>query len=56
MKDTTKDFHQARWDEPLIFQRTKTGRVGHVFPPLEQEVSEETGTLDSFLPGNLMRR
>ncbi len=56
MKDTSRVYQQARWNEPLIFQRTKTGRVGHIFPPLEREVREQVGSLDSFLPEDLIRK
>ncbi|TFF68539.1 glycine dehydrogenase subunit 2 [Candidatus Thorarchaeota archaeon] len=56
MNDQSKEFHQARWDEPLIFQQTKSGRVAHVFPPLEEEIRERAGEIESFVPEEVIRK
>ncbi|NWF96389.1 MAG: aminomethyl-transferring glycine dehydrogenase subunit GcvPB [Candidatus Thorarchaeota archaeon] len=48
-------FQQARWPEPLIFEKAVTGATGHIFPPLEPEVLRETGPLDRVVPAELRR-
>ena len=49
------DFHQARWNEPLIFELSMPGTVGHSPPPLESSIRDAVGSIDSIIPSSLRR-
>jgi glycine dehydrogenase subunit 2 len=66
MKDITKKryadgkpklrrFHQARWDEPIIFELSQEGERGILLPEVEDEVENAVGDVVSTIPG-IMRR
>jgi glycine dehydrogenase subunit 2 len=54
-KPTLRRFHQARWDEPLIFELSQPGQRGVLVPQVEEEVRREAGDVVAALP-NAMRR
>ena len=53
--DDTKT-RQAKWDEPLLFERSNPGVVGHVFPPAEPDMKKVVGKLDDIIPSMMARK
>jgi glycine dehydrogenase subunit 2 len=53
--DGTK-VRQAKWDEPLLFERSDPGVVGHVFPTIELDVKKVVGKLEAIIPHNMTRK
>jgi glycine dehydrogenase subunit 2 len=49
-------FHQAKWDEEVIFELSTAGERGILVPPVEKGVEEEVGDGVSAVPGHLRRR
>jgi len=49
-------FHQARWDEPIIFELSNPGARGILPPPVENEITKAVGNPVSRLPDNLRRQ
>jgi len=49
-------FHQAKWDEDVIFELSTPGERGILVPPAEQAVSEAVGDGLSALPETLRRK
>ena len=48
-------FHQARWDEPVIFELSQPGQRGILVPPVEAGIQEAVGDPLQELP-EYMRR
>lgn len=48
-------YHQARWDEPVIFELSQRGERGILIPELEPEVSAATENVLSNLPKGMLR-
>jgi len=56
MKTTKlRKFHQAKWDEPIIFELSKEGERGLLIPEAEKEIEESIGDGISVLPENMIR-
>ncbi|MCF7936631.1 MAG: aminotransferase class V-fold PLP-dependent enzyme, partial [Synergistales bacterium] len=57
MNMTTKlrDFHQARWDEPIIYELSAPGERGILVPETEPEVQAVAGDGLSGLPEGMVR-
>jgi glycine dehydrogenase subunit 2 len=49
-------FHQARWDEPVIFELSCEGQRGILVPQVEEEVREQVGDVLADLPGYMRRK
>ena len=47
---------QAKWDEPLIFERSIPGVVGHVFPAAEPDLIHVAGKLEDIIPSTMTRK
>jgi glycine dehydrogenase subunit 2 len=47
-------FRQADWEEPLIFELSKEGRLGHMLPMLEPEIEGEIPT-EELVPESVLR-
>jgi len=67
MKDITKKrytggkpkprrFHQAKWDEPIIFELSNEGERGIIIPEVETEVKNEIGDVMSTIPESVRRK
>ncbi len=57
MKTTRlRKFHQAKWDEPIIFELSKKGERGLLIPEAEKEIEESIGDGISALPENMKRK
>ncbi|MCK8608534.1 aminomethyl-transferring glycine dehydrogenase subunit GcvPB [Agromyces sp. C10] len=54
-KPAHRRFHQARWDEPLIFELSTPGERGVVVTPLEPGVRDTVGDVADALPDGLTR-
>jgi glycine dehydrogenase subunit 2 len=54
-KTLLRKFHQARWDEQIIFELSVPGERGILVPKAEQEISAEVGDGISVL-GKLRRK
>lgn len=51
-----RDFHQAKWDEPVIFELSQAGERGVMLPAVEKEIEETVGDGVSVLPDALKRK
>jgi glycine dehydrogenase subunit 2 len=51
-----RKFHQAKWDEPVIFELSSKGERGILFPEIEIEIEEIVGDGISKLPKNMIRK
>ena len=51
-----KDFHQARWNEPIIYELSTPGLRGIIPPLVEDGIVKETGDVVSKLPVGLRRK
>ncbi len=54
-KPRLRRFHQARWDEPLIFELGQPGQRGILLPQVEQGVREVVGDPLADLPAKMRR-
>ena len=48
-------FHQARWDEPIIFELSQEGQRGLLVPQVEPGIRQEVGAVMASLPPGLRR-
>jgi glycine dehydrogenase subunit 2 len=55
-KPKLRRFHQARWDEPIIFELGRQGQRGILVPQVEEEIREQVGDPFEDLPQYLRRR
>ncbi|MGE7675478.1 aminomethyl-transferring glycine dehydrogenase subunit GcvPB [Lysinibacillus sp. NPDC094403] len=53
--ETKVDFHQAKWNEPIIFELHQAGERGVEIPLASEEVVEAVGDGLSRLPHNMLR-
>jgi len=49
-------FHQARWDEPIIFELNREGQRGILVPEVEDEIRNEVGDVVATLPETMRRK
>ena len=49
-------FHQAKWDEPIIFELSQEGERGILVPEVEEEVKREVGDVLSAIPQGIRRK
>ncbi len=49
-------FHQARWDEPVVFELSTPGQRGTLVPEVDAEVAKVTGDVLEGIPGYARRR
>lgn len=49
-------FHEAKWDEPIIYELSKPGERGVLAPRAERKVAETVGDGVSVLPASLRRK
>ncbi|MGW8226310.1 MAG: aminomethyl-transferring glycine dehydrogenase subunit GcvPB [Anaerolineales bacterium] len=54
-KPALRRFHQARWDEPVIFELSQPGQRGVLVPEVEDGILEEVGDVVTALPEVLRR-
>ncbi len=51
-----RKFHQAKWDEPVIFQLSQKGERGILVPEIEKEIEALVGDGLTDLPENMLRK
>lgn len=51
-----ENFHQAKWDEPAIFELHREGERGILVPKAEKEIEDQVGDGISALPSNMKRK
>jgi len=49
-------FHQARWDEPVIFELSSEGQRGILVPEVEEGIRREVGNVLETLPEMMQRK
>jgi glycine dehydrogenase subunit 2 len=49
-------FHQARWDEPVIFELSRAGQRGILVPQVEEGIRQEVGDVLAALPDKMRRQ
>ncbi len=54
-KPRLRRFHQARWDEPLVFQVSAPGERGVLVSRPEADLVEVTGPVASVVPATVLR-
>ena len=54
-KPSPRRFHQASWDEPVIFELSQPGQRGVLLPPVEAGIEQEVGNPARTLPDQLRR-
>ncbi len=55
LKKWPRRFHQARWDEPIIFELSNEGQRGILLPATDEGITEEVGNPLETLPESLRR-
>jgi glycine dehydrogenase subunit 2 len=55
-KPMPRRFHQASWDEPVIFELNTPGARGVLVPPAEADLIHEVGDVAAGLPESLRRK
>jgi glycine dehydrogenase subunit 2 len=50
-----RKFHQAKWDEPILFELDQPGQRGVVMPKADPAIEEEVGDGLSALPAGMAR-
>lgn len=51
-----RDFHQAKWDEPIIFELSRQGERGLLVPKAEEEIFNSVGDGVSKIPESMLRK
>ncbi|RDU37238.1 glycine dehydrogenase subunit 2 [Neobacillus piezotolerans] len=51
-----RQFHQAKWDEPVIFELHQSGERGVQLPRVESAIEEKVGDGVSFIPREMVRK
>ena len=55
-KPRLRRFHQARWDEPIIFELSCKGQRGILVPEVEEGIREQVGDVMASLPEYMRRK
>jgi len=55
-KPNPEKYRQAKWSEPLIFEKTNPGVVGHQLPAISPAIKDAVGELDSLIPAAMKRK
>ncbi|MFX1251380.1 MAG: aminomethyl-transferring glycine dehydrogenase subunit GcvPB [Promethearchaeota archaeon] len=56
VKTKPKKFHQAKWDEPIIYELSTKGERGILMPEIEKELEKVVGDGLSNLPEHMIRK
>lgn len=49
-------FHQAKWDEPIIFELNQAGERGILVPEVKEDIKREVGDVLSTIPQGVRRK
>jgi len=55
-KPNLRRFHQASWDEPVIYELSQTGQRGVLPPETEKVIKDIAGDILSTIPENMQRK
>ncbi|MFW9920217.1 MAG: aminomethyl-transferring glycine dehydrogenase subunit GcvPB [Candidatus Thorarchaeota archaeon] len=55
-KVTSERYRQAYWNEPLIFELSKSGVIGHAFPTIDADILKAVGKVETLIPSALVRK
>lgn len=55
-KPNLRRFHQARWDETVIFELSRPGQRGILVPEAEDEIKQAAGDVLATLPDGMRRK
>jgi glycine dehydrogenase subunit 2 len=55
-KSKLRSFHQAKWDEEVIFELSNEGERGILVPDVEEEIEKAVGDGISALPDHMIRK
>lgn len=55
-QERKRDFHEARWDEPIIMELGSPGRAGRAGSKGRPPVAKAAGTVEDLLPAGLKRK
>ena len=55
-KPNPRRFHQARWDEPIIFELSREGQRGILVPEVDHEIRDQVGDVLASLPVKMRRK
>ncbi|HET6447024.1 MAG TPA: aminomethyl-transferring glycine dehydrogenase subunit GcvPB [candidate division Zixibacteria bacterium] len=55
-KPLLRRFHQARWDEPIIYELSRRGQRGILVPEIEAELGLEAGNVLGAIPEKMRRK
>ncbi len=53
---SSRRFRQAYWKEPLIFELSEPGMIGHTFPSIDSDIIDMVGDIDTLIPDVLKRK
>jgi len=53
--DGLRNFHQAKWDEPIIYELSTPGERGVEVPSVSEEIDDQVGDGVSDIPDNMRR-
>jgi glycine dehydrogenase subunit 2 len=51
-----REYHAARWNEPIIYELSKKGERGIIPPLLDKEIAEKTDQGSSYVPESVRRK
>ncbi|MFA7660899.1 MAG: glycine dehydrogenase subunit 2, partial [Anaerovoracaceae bacterium] len=51
-----RTFHQAQWNESIIFELSRKGERGILVPRATKEIEEQTGKLSELIPDRMRRK
>jgi glycine dehydrogenase subunit 2 len=55
MQTKLRDFHQARWDEPIIYELSTPGERGVLLPEIEEGIQNSAKDAMAKLPSHMVR-
>ncbi|MGY5853249.1 MAG: aminomethyl-transferring glycine dehydrogenase subunit GcvPB [Candidatus Thorarchaeota archaeon] len=47
---------QAKWEEPLLFEISESGTIGHLFPRAEDALVKQVGKIKDIIPPQMLRK
>ena len=51
-----RNFHEAKWDEPIVCELSVPGQRGILIPPAEKGIQNEIGDIEKVIPASLKRK
>ncbi|MHA2212215.1 MAG: aminomethyl-transferring glycine dehydrogenase subunit GcvPB, partial [Candidatus Thorarchaeota archaeon] len=50
------EYHQAKWEEPLLFERSRKGVLGHLPPRASAALKKKVGPVKAIVPSEMRRK